>query len=53
MFVPCFGCALRCVICGFVIILMGKRDLVALYCLYSRCVVIFIIMWPFLEVSSV
>ena len=32
-----FGCALLCVHSSFAIILMGKRELVALLCLSSWC----------------
>ena len=41
-----FCCALLCVHSSFTIILMRKRELVALLCLSSWCLVI--VVWPFL-----
>ena len=38
---------------SFVIILMVKRELVALFCLSSLCIVIIIIMWLFLLVPCI
>ena len=43
-----FCCALLCVLSSFAIILMGKRELVALPCLSFRCLVFVIAMWLFL-----
>ena len=46
-----FCCALLCVHSSFAIILMGKRELVALLCLSSWCLVI--VVWLFLTVPHV
>ena len=46
-----FCCALLCVHSSFAIILMGKRELVALLRLSSWCLVI--VVWLFFEVSRV
>ena len=46
-----FCCALLCVHSSFAIILMGKRELVALLCLPSRCLVI--VVWLFLTIPRV
>ena len=46
-----FCCALLCVHYGFAIILMGKRELVALLSLSSWCLVI--VVWLFLAVPRV
>ena len=46
-----FCCALLCVYSSFAIILMGKRELVALLCLSSWCLVI--VVWLFLAVPQV
>ena len=46
-----FCCALLCVHSSFAIISMGKRELVALLCLSSWCLVIAV--WPFLTVPRV
>ena len=46
-----FCCALLCVHSSFAIILMGKRELVALLCLSSWCLVI--VVWLFLTVPQV
>ena len=43
-----FCCALLCVLSSFAIILMGKRELVASRCLFSRCFVTAIVLWLFL-----
>ena len=46
-----FCCALLCVHSNFAIILMGKRELVALLCLSSWCLVM--VVWLFLTVPWV
>ena len=46
-----FYCALRCVQSSFAIILMGKRELAALLCLSSWCLLI--VVWLFLTVPRV
>ena len=46
-----FCCALLCVHSSFAIISMGKRELVALLCLSSWCLVI--VMWLFLTMPWV
>ena len=46
-----FCCALLCVLSSFAIILMGKRELAALLCLSSWCLVIFV--WLFLTMPLV
>ena len=46
-----FCCVLLCVHSGFAIILMGEKELVALLCLSSWCLVI--IVWPFLTMPRV
>ena len=46
-----FCCALLCVHSSFAIILMGKRELVALLCLSSLCLVI--VVWLFLAMPRV
>ena len=46
-----FCCALRCIHYSFAIILMGKRELVALLCLFSWCLVI--VVWLFLTMPQV
>ena len=46
-----FCCALICVHSSFAIILIGKRELVALLCLSSWCLVI--IVWLFLTMPQV
>ena len=46
-----FCCALLCVHSSFSIISMGKRELVALLCLSSRCLVI--VVWLFLTMPHV
>ena len=46
-------CALLCVLSSFAIILIGKRELVALLCLSSWCFVIVIVLWLFLTVPWV
>ena len=46
-----FCCALRCIHSSFAIILVGKRELVALLCLSSLCLVI--VVWLFLTMSQV
>ena len=48
-----FCCALLCVLSCFAIILMGKRELAALLCLSSWCLVIGIALWHFLTVPLV
>ena len=53
MFVPCFVAHCFCVLSRFVIILKGKRKLVALLCLSSWCLVIVIVMRLFLAVPWV
>ena len=53
VFVQCFVvycCALFCVLSSVAIILMGKRELVALLYLYSWCLVTAIGLWLFLTV---
>ena len=46
-----FCCALLCVHSSFAIISMGKRELVALFCLSSWCLVI--VVWLFLTMPRV
>ena len=46
-----FCCALLCVHSSFAIILMGKRELIALLCLSSWCLVI--VVWLFLTIPPV
>ena len=46
-----YCCVLLCVHSSFAIILMGKRELVALLCLSSWCLVI--VVWPFLTMPRV
>ena len=46
-----FCCALLCVHYGFTIISMGKRELVALLCMSSWCLVI--VVWLFLMMPRV
>ena len=46
-----FCCALFCIHSSFAIILMGKRELVALLCLCFWCLVI--VVWLFLAVPRV
>ena len=46
-----FCCALLCVHSSFAIISMGKRELVALLCLSSWCLVI--VVWPFLAMPRI
>ena len=46
-----FCCALLCVHSSFVIISMGKRELVALLCLSSMCLVT--VVWLFLTIPQV
>ena len=46
-----FCCALLCVHSSFAIISMGKRELMALLCLYSWCLVI--VVWLFLTIPLV
>ena len=46
-----FRCALRCVHSSFAIISMGKRELVALFCLPYWCLVI--VVWLFLAARRV
>ena len=48
-----FCCALFCVLSSFAIISMGKRELVALLCLFSLCLVIVVVQWLFLTVPWV
>ena len=48
-----FCCALFCVFSSFAIIVMGKRELVALLCLSSWLLVIVIVLWLFLMVPWV
>ena len=44
-------CALLCILSSFAIV--GKRELVALLCLSSWCLVIVIVLWLFLPVPWV
>ena len=46
-----FCCAFHCVHFSFAIILMGKRELVALLCLSSWCLMI--VVWHFLKMPQV
>ena len=46
-----FCCALLCVHSSFAVILIGKRELVALLCLSSWCLVI--VVWLFLTMTPV
>ena len=46
-----FCCALLCVYSSFAIISMGKRELVALLCLTSWCLVI--VVWLFLTIPRI
>ena len=48
-----FCCAVLCVLSSFAIILMGKRELVALLYLSSWCFVTVIVLWLFLMVPWV
>ena len=48
-----FCCALFCVLSSFAIILMWKRELVALLCMSSWCLGAVIVLWFFLTVSLV
>ena len=46
-------CAVLCVLSRFAIILIGKRELAALLCLSSWCLVIVIVLWLFRTVQWV
>ena len=54
--VLCLFHVLLCIVCvlsSFAIISMGKRELVALLCLFSLCLVIVVVQWLFLTVPWV
>ena len=55
MFVPCVVGELLCVLSSLAVIFIGKieRELVALLCLSSYCLVTVIVLWLFLTVSSI
>ena len=50
MFVHCFCCAMLCVLSSFAILLMGKRELVALLSFIFWCLVTVVVLWLFLTV---
>ena len=48
-----FCCAVLCVLSSFTIILVAKKEMVALLCLPSWCLLTLIVLWPFLMVPCV